>query len=504
MIRWKCAHCETVLRAHDSTAGKKLPCPKCKQIQTVPPLPASGDTPPTPPEVSRPPLPTLPAQETTPKNRRGIKVAAGSILGLSILALAAVVFRSDGGSQEENVFPPADQIASQKNSAQENSIEKHSTPPVDQAALERDGLVDNDAWKRYRSEQRELPSGEANIISIPKDLGSAERGDTTIALQDPSTHPLSNEDYYRLALMASQFYRQGDHLVRLDPEAKEIHSLRSSKSVRVKELFQLLDQSLRQYAIANELQRRASRLEEAAMGNFLGSLFSSDSDTLVATEMSEPGMMRIESLSSYYANEAIGSGMASLGNRANAEQLLNTADATRLAAWSGLKNDAERIASKAKPLEGGIELSVVRSEKRDFEGPFEQVKSSFQGKQLWVYGLRVQNKTGRDLKNVTLAITLDAAPVLGNERDGQADDALHEPNYFFIQHWPAESTLQLLTGNQWEVTACAAVIAERFRFGPSKIVWINKSMTLMTTCNFMQPNCCVVGIGSWMEEILQP
>ncbi len=443
MIRWKCPQCEVVLRAPDNASGKHLPCPKCHHPQSVP---SSGSAIAAKTEIRTTALPSE-AMGAVRENRRHPVLIIGSLICFGLVGIGAFYAWLSGGQSADRTSQfsqPAAAVSADDAALADEGTTITSSIVQDQEELVRSGLIDSKEWKQYREQHRSFSADSKNTITIP-----AGDQDLTLDLSNVESHPVAKSDYYALATMASQFYRQDGKMVRLDPNAEILKQLQSSKNLRTQSLFQRLDTSLRQYILADELQRRATGQEEAAMGNFLGSLFTSDSDTLIATEMDLPGMLRVESLSSYYASEAMSAGLESFGNRVNANHLLNEADAERLAVWGQLLPEAVKLAAEASVCGGCIDLKIVRQQKTDFAGPFEFVRNTLQDRQLWIYGLRAVNESDRDLHNVTLTVSLEAVPSIDGENGEHVDDALKEPNYYFVPKWPAKTSLQLLTGNQW-------------------------------------------------------
>jgi hypothetical protein len=495
MIRWKCTNCGAVLRAPVNAVGKQLPCPACKDAQTVPKTSlitslattaedttAPIEPPKNPvaksssksigvapqPSTSQANLESSPASATTAvnaplatstsannqneqqtltsrKSGRFPLIAASSLL---LLLVFGITYWQASSKPNSNTSIASSEET--ENLTQQESISGESTEPAEELSqaeydkLVEDGLIDDDKWKKYRQNNQVLSIDAANTIHVP-----AEAGDQTIDLQNVESLPLAKSDFYSLATMASQFYRQNGKISRLDPAPEQMGQLRKSKNPRTQALFKQLDDSLRRYVLADSLKKQAADLEAQAFQDLASGLFASDGNTWVRTELSPSGVERIETLSDYYTREAVATGFQSFGNRADANMLLNEADAERLSVWKELEKEFGSLSTQEATNNPSIRLAIVRSQKTEFEGPIELWQQMLKDKPLWIYGIKAFNESERELQNVVLSVTLEAIPSIDGLNPQQIDEALKEPNLYFIPKWPAKSSIDLLTGNQW-------------------------------------------------------
>ena len=325
--------------------------------------------------------------------------------------------------------------------------------------LEAAGLVDDARWQKHRARNQVLPADRATRVTVTADgtvRGPAAPEPAAAPPAAPADSfdadavPPTDSDYVALATMSSQFVRRDGRLLQLDPDDAALERLRGSKSLRARELGHRAEESLRDYCRADAQAKEAGRQEEAALGSFLGSVLSTDSDTLVASEMEMPGLMRIESLSSHYASQALAAGTAAVQGRFTATELFDRADEARLAMWQELFPEAARHAGAAVAPAAPVRVEIVRTAQTEFDGVFDFLRESLRGRTLHVYGVRATNESGRDLTNVTVRLTLEAVPPPAEGRQpGQPDGALADPNHYFLAHWPAGTTLDLLTGRHW-------------------------------------------------------
>ena len=313
MIRWKCTNCGAVLRAPENAVGKQLPCPACKDAQTVPktslitslattaedttapieppknpvaksssksigvaPQPSTSQanvesSPASATKAVNAPLATSTSANnqneqqtlTSRKSGRFPLIAASSLL---LLLVCGITYWQASSKPNSNTSIASSEET--ENLTQQETISGESTEPAEElsqaeyAKLVEDGLVDDDKWKKYRQNNQVLSIDAANTIHVP-----AEAGDQTINLQNVESLPLAKSDFYSLATMASQFYRQNGKISRLDPAPEQMGQLRKSKNPRTQALFKQLDDSLRRYVLADSLKKQAADLE--AQGLYL-------------------------------------------------------------------------------------------------------------------------------------------------------------------------------------------------------------------------------------------
>lgn len=449
MIRWKCTNCGAVLRAPENAIGKSLPCPSCKYEQKVPSTSSITSLATSAEDGSQKqkPIPTgnsakesLDGVAPTPSAANASQVSSSGRphIGLAAVVIAGLILVTIGSLawwyQFSNRANP-ERAATVLADSREPSTLDASTPqhePVMSAPK---------PMASAPNQHAPLPSATSNETLA--NSGNEQDATNVEAL------PIPIDDYNGLATMASQFFRQNGKLARLDPSPETMAKLRQSKSPRTRELYQTLDQALRSYVLADKLQREAADLEQQAIQGYVSSLMASDSNTWVRTEMTPLGVERIETLSSYYTREAISAGFESFGNRIDAELLFNKADESRLAVWDELKSEFQGIANGASLESSGISLSIERTEKTTFEGPIELWQTMLKGKPVWQYIIKATNTSQQDFRDLTLSLTMEAIPSTNSTPTQQPDEALKNPNYYFISHWPAGSSIVLLTGNQW-------------------------------------------------------
>lgn len=512
MLSWKCPACGGRLSAPDRLIGRTAPCVHCRAPLTVPAPNAAGvrHVPDAPPVTPAPPaLPTAagpvpatapsappattapaalrsvtnqpgtdrpprsPATPTTQPVRGGAAAAAPRAeppprgfhvpfgkAGLAAVLLAAGLGYTTWSRMASRPRPPAKPVV--------DAVLAPPLPPpgapvpirppgagLSREQLEAAGLVDDARWQEHRARNQLLPADRAIRHTVAADgtvRGPADPASRAPAADsfDADAVPPTADDYRTLATMASQFVRRDGRLVRLDPDEAALTRLRASKSLRIRELGRRAEEALGDYVRADVANKQAARQEEAALGGFLGSVLSGDSETLVASEMEMPGMMRIESLSSHYASQALAAGIAAVQGRFTATELLDRADGTRLALWEELAPQAARHAGATVADTPPVRVEIVRTTQTEFDGAFEFLRESLRGKTLHIYGVRATNESGRDLSNVTLRLTLEAVPPAAVGRQpGLPDAALADPNHYFLAEWPAGATVELLTGRHW-------------------------------------------------------
>jgi hypothetical protein len=494
MLSWKCPACGGRLSAPDRLVGRTAPCVHCRAPVTVPapdapgarhvpdaPTPAAAMTTPRtaatpvqpavpPPAATRAPLPErTPQAGAPPAPPRAVRRLPRGSVGLATVLLVAGLGYTTWSRTAARPQPPAgpvvDAVVAPPLQPPGAPVPAPSAPAggMSREQLEAAGLVDDARWQEHRARNQVLASDRATRITVTADgtvLGPADPASPAPAAAAPSDPPADSfdadavpptaGDYVALATMSSQFVRRDGRLVRLDPDEAALERLRSSKSLRARELGRRAEEALRDYIRADVANKQAAQQEEAALGGFLGSVFSGDSDTLVASEMEMPGMMRIESLSSHYASQALAAGIAAVQGRFTATELFDRADEARLALWQELFPESARHAGAAVAPAPPVRVEIVRTAQTEFDGVFEFLRESLRGKTLHVYGVRATNESGRDLTNVTLRLTLEAVPPPAEGRQpGLPDATLAEPNHYFVASWPAGATVELLTGRHW-------------------------------------------------------
>ena len=501
MLSWKCPACGGRLSAPDRLVGRTAPCVHCGVAVTVPAPETAGvrhvpDAPAPPPVATTPavpPGPSLPKVSPSPGSANVVPDAATvrrprtasptvapspgvaqhadtaapprrfpmRMGGLATVLLAAGLGYMSWSRLPARPKPPAGPVVDAAVSApteRAGGPASVPSPPVggaDRTQLEADGLVDDVRWREHRARNQVLESERAERLTIAAD-GSVRRADgpppndTSGDSFDADAVPPTADDYVALATMSSQFVRRDGRLLRLDPDEQALERLRKSKSLRARELGSRAEKALLDYCRADAQTTEADRNEEAALGGFLGSLLSTDSDTLVASEMEMPGLMRIESLSSHYASQAMAAGISAVQGRFTATELFDRADEARLALWQEIFPEAARYAGATVAPESPVSVEVVRTAKTDFDGVFHFLRESLRGRTLHVYGVRATNESGHDLSNVTVRLTLEAvSPPAAGRLPGLPDGALADPNHYFIAQWPAGTTVELLTGRHW-------------------------------------------------------
>jgi hypothetical protein len=261
---------------------------------------------------------------------------------------------------------------------------------------------------------------------------------------------LNREDYAGLAGMATQLYRQQDRMVQLDPPREVLLRLRSSTNPAVQQMTSVAEEALRQYAQGLALDEQAREGEAAAMTGFLQSAFQMGDDSYAVADTSTPGVIRIQTLSQHYFNEAVSGAVSSIGNRASSEQLLTRSDLVRRQLWERLVPQAEKLSGQEQAGEPLLSIEIERTSQEEFSGPFDLVMSSLKAKRLYVYRLVARNDSGRELTNVTVALKLKAIqPHVRVSVAGVSDSGLAEPNHYFVSRWAAGETIQLMTGLHW-------------------------------------------------------
>jgi len=478
-----CVHCRAPVTVPAPNAAGVRHVPDAPPVTPAPPAPptAAGPVPATAPSV--PPATTAPAAlrsvtgqpatdlppratatPTTQPVRGGAAAAApraeppprgfhGPLgkAGLAAVLVAAGLGYTTWSRMASRPQPPAEPVvdAVVAPPLQPAGAPVPPAPPgggLSREQLEAAGLVDNARWQEHQARNQLLPADRAVRHTVAADgtvRGPADPASRPPAADPPSAPaadafdadsvPPTADDYRTLATMASQFVRRDGRLVRLDPDAAALERLRASKSLRARELGRRAEEALGDYVRADIANKQAARQEEAALGGFLGSVFSGDSDTLVASEMEMPGMMRIESLSSHYASQALAAGVAAVQGRFTATELFDRADEARLALWEELAPQAARHAGATVADTPPVRVEIVRTAQTEFDGVFEFLRESLRGKTLHVYGVRATNESGRDLSNVTLRLTLEAVPSAAVGRQpGLPDAALADPNHYFL------------------------------------------------------------------------
>lgn len=507
MLSWKCPACGGRLSAPDRLIGRTAPCVHCSVAVTVPAPDSSGvrhvpdapappKAPKTPAASAAPPCPAAPplprAATAVPDVATGQRPGAASpptaatptqassrnptqptgpaaprrrFPGTSV-GLAAVLLTVGLGYTSWSRFlarpmPPAGPVLDAVVAPQPQPAGEPvpmPSPPVggtQREQLEADGLVDDARWREHRARNQVLESERAERLTIAAD-GTVRRPDGPSPDDQPGVSfdadavPPAADDYVALATMSSQFVRRDGRLLRLDPDEKALERLRKSKSLRARELGRRAEEALLDYCGAEAQAKEADRNEEAALGGFLGSVLSTDSGTLVASEMEMPGLMRIESLSSHYASQAMAAGISAVQGRFTATELFDRADEARLALWQELYPEAARHAGATVAPESPVSVQIVRTAQTESDGVFHFLSEAIRGRTLHVYGVRATNVSGRDLSNVTVRLRLEAVPPpAAGRQPGLPDGALADPNHYFIASWPAGSTVELLTGRHW-------------------------------------------------------
>ncbi|MBX3450665.1 MAG: hypothetical protein KF777_13945 [Planctomycetaceae bacterium] len=459
MIQWLCPNCSQPLTAPDDAAGRQGECAQCDARVLVP---AAGTI-----DASRPQwLSNPPSQPANPSSETVQQASAQSVTAMAtveaylaavsywirqrpiaaalILGVALVCYSS--ARWFRGPVRPAPQTVV-------GSFERELMDPRAEANSSDDFAGVNRAPVPAHPVPENL---HANAVTQPPVEQPPKVPAAVQPLPQESTNPvisnaaLNSDDYAGLAGMATQLYRQRERMVQLDPPRDVLLRLRSSTNAAVKQMTSVAEEALRQYAQGLALDEQAREGEAAAMTGFLQSAFQMGDDSYAVADTSTPGVIRIQTLSQHYFDEAVSGAASSIGYRASSEQLLTRSDLARRQLWEGLIPNAERLSGPEQAGEPVLSVEIERTSQVEFSGPFDLMMSSLKAKRLYVYRLVARNESGRELTNVTVALKLRAIqPHVRVSVAGVSDSGLAEPNHYFVPRWAAGETIQLMTGLHW-------------------------------------------------------
>lgn len=464
MIQWLCPYCSQPLTAPDDAAGRQGECAQCDARVLVP---AAGTV-----DASRPSWLSNPTPRPDSRSAGRPSGTAQPASGQSVTAMETVEAYLAALSDWIRQRPVAAVLVIGVALVCYSSARWFRGPvrPVPQAVVDplKRELMDPRAEAntgevfagvhRAPALMNPLPEHlQANAVTQPPVEHQPPKAPTAVPSPDrePEKPAISNaalnrDDYAGLAGMATQLYRQQERMVQLDPPRDVLLRLRSSANPAVQQMTSVAEEALRQYAQGLALDEQAREGEAAAMTGFLQSAFQMGDDSYAVADMSTPGVIRIQTLSQHYFDEAVSGAVSSIGNRASSEQLLTRSDLVRRQLWEGLIPHAERLSGPEQAGKPVLSVEIERASQEEFSGPFDLLMSSLKAKHLYVYRLVARNDSGRDLTNVTVALKLKAIqPHVRVSVAGVSDSGLAEPNHYFVPRWAAGETIQLMTGQHW-------------------------------------------------------